>query len=482
MKKNKDLTKVSPKEKIINLPISRFIDTKYREYATYVLEQRGIPDFHDALTPVQRYILKNTPTSFVKCLTIVGKVVQDGYHHGPASIESAINRLARPFGNSAQLLDGYGFFGSEVSPDAAASRYTSAKLASFTNNILNEYNYLTTKEPEGPYDPLWLDIPLGLVIPIIGIAIGYKTAVLPRKIEDIQKFLDGKIKSLKPHFKDFNGAVEKFKNIDRSWLISSKITVDNNRIQIREIPPVVKYSSLIKRLDTLYSKFEGKIKILNNSNTKVNIDVIYTGKSKEEFNEVNDFVYKTFSIIVTENPVFIKEGQVLVYNSVEEYLTDFKWQISRLQFKNNEYEVNKLNFDIKFNIAKELFINFIITKKRSNQEITTWLNDYEKDISERLERMTSRKFSTDEIKETKETIIQLKNELKLKQIELKNTKKIFEELKDPTEKRGIKSRKNIINLLDDVEDISEDKTGIKIFNIEEILDEKSEDDENSLNI
>ena len=77
----KDLTKPKRKEKIIKLPISKFIDTKFRDYAVYVLEQRGIPNFYDALTPVQRFILKNSPTSFAKTLTVVGKAIQDGYHH-----------------------------------------------------------------------------------------------------------------------------------------------------------------------------------------------------------------------------------------------------------------------------------------------------------------------------------------------------------------------------------------------------------------
>ena len=78
----RDLTKPKVKEKIIKLPISKFIDSKFRDYAIYVLESRGIPSFYDALTPVQRYILKNLPTSFNKSLTVVGKCIQDGYHHG----------------------------------------------------------------------------------------------------------------------------------------------------------------------------------------------------------------------------------------------------------------------------------------------------------------------------------------------------------------------------------------------------------------
>ena len=80
MARKRDLTRA--KEKVIKLPISKFIDTKYRDYAVYVLEKRGIPSFYDALTPVQRYILKNSPTAFNKTLSVVGKAIQDGYHHG----------------------------------------------------------------------------------------------------------------------------------------------------------------------------------------------------------------------------------------------------------------------------------------------------------------------------------------------------------------------------------------------------------------
>jgi len=474
VKRAKNLLQDKPKEKIIKLPISRFIDTKYREYATYVLQSRGIPDFHDALTPVQRYILKSAPLSFVKSLTVVGRVIEQGYHHGDFSLGSALNRLARPFGNSLQLLDGYGFFGSEVSPEASASRYTSVRLSSQANGIINRYSHLTTKEPDGPYDPLWMDVPIGLVIPIIGIAIGYKTTILPRKLDDIQKFLEGKIKTLKPYFTDFNGTIQKYKGMDKSWLVTSKMVTENNRIQIREIPPIVKYSSLIKRLDTLYSRYESKIKVLNNSNTKVNIDIIYTGNSKEEFKEIGEFVYKIFSIIVSENIVFIKDGQVLVYDRIEDYLEDYKWQVLRLRYRDCEHEFGVLNFDLTFNVAKEKFIEFILQKKRNNQEITTFLKPYDKEISEKLERMTSRKFTSDELAETKALIKQLKMDLKEKEKELKEKKLLYENVEDPTLKRGISSRKNTVNLLDDVEDSKEDENGITIWNGEDMTEDEGE--------
>jgi DNA gyrase/topoisomerase IV subunit A len=470
----KDLTKPKIKEKIIRLPISKFIDSKFRDYALYVLTSRGIPSFYDALTPVQRYILKNTPTSFGKSLTVIGKVIQDGYHHGDSSCTGALNKLARPFANSLQILEGYGFFGSEVSPSPAAARYTSVKLSSAANGILNKYDYLTTRELDGPYDPFWMDVPLGLVTPIVGIAVGYKTTILPRKLKDIQDFLEGKRKSVKPYFEGFNGTIEKYKEADKAWLISSNVTIEGKKIMVREIPPILRYESVLKKLDYLVNKFESNIRIINNSNTKVNIDIIYTGKSTTEWEDVLKFVTKSFSIIVTENPVFIKDGQVLTYDSIEQYLEDYKWQVIRLKLRNTLYERDKLSFELKFNIAKELFITFILEKKRTNDEITVWLKKYDKDICEKLERMTSRKFTIDELTFTKAEIKRLTSELKDKEKELKEAQIDYDKFKDPTLERGVGSKKNIVNLFD-IEDI-EVINDIVIWDGNDIYDETEKND------
>jgi len=470
-KTTKDLTS-NKKEKIIRLPISKFIDSKFRDYAIYVLEARGIPNFYDALTPVQRFILKNSPTSFTKTLSVVGKVISDGYHHGDSSCTGAINKLARPFGNAMQVLEGDGFFGTEVSPSPAAARYTGIKLSSNANSILNKYNYLTTREPEGPYDPLWIDIPLGLVIPIVGIAVGYKTTILPRKLQDIQAFLEGKRKNVKPYFKGFNGKIAKYKRLDKSWILSSLITKEDNKIMIREIPPILRYQSVLKKLDYLIRKYESKIRILNNSNIKVNIDIIYRGKDSNEFNDIFNFIEKTFSIIVNESLVFVKDGNVLTYDSVEQYLEDYKWQVARLNLKNTLYERNKLNFDLEFNKAKELFIIFILQKRRSVKEVDDWLKTYDKKIIIRLESMTSKKFTNDELTKTKAEIRRLSKELKDKEKKLKEVQKIFDNFEDPTITRGISSKKNVINLFEttDIEIIDD----TVIWDGQDIYDENEE--------
>jgi topoisomerase IV subunit A len=465
------------KQKIVNLPISKFIDTKFRDYSLYVLTSRGIPSFYDALTPVQRYILMSSPQNFTKTLSVVGSCIEQGYHHGDGGLGKAIAKLARPFGSSMQILEGYGFFGTEVCPDPAAARYTSVKLSKETSDILKKYKNLTIKQPDGPYEPFWLDIPIGLTSTIVGIAVGYKSTILPRKISDIQEYLEGKRKEVKPYFHNFNGNIQKHKGLEKAWLLSSKINVLDKRLEIRGLPPILNYSSVLKRLDYLFNRFEGLIKILNNSNTKVNIDILYTGRNSQEWEEIKTYIDRVFSIIVTENLVFIKDGQVLVYDNVEQYLEDYKWQVKRLLWKNTEWEKNWLSKELVFNIAKEELINFIIVKKRSVEEIDEFLKPYDSDIKTRLEGLTSKKFTKDELVSTKAKIKELTTNLKIKEKDLARVKKDFDSLLDPTLARGLSSKKTTIDLFD-TDDIEEFQ-GVTIWNGEDVTDifEKEEKEE-----
>jgi len=460
--------------KSIRLPISKLIDTQFRDYALYVLSHRGIPSFYDALTPVQRFILMNSPSSFTKTLSIVGKSFEDGYHHGDLPLSKAISKLARPFGSALQILEGYGFFGSEVSPEPAAARYTSIKIAPKTSEILKKYRYLFTKEKDGPYDPFWMDYPLGLTTPIVGIAVGYKTTVLPRRLEHIKEYFDGKRQTIKPYFQNFSGKVQRYKELDKSWLISSEINIVDRRIEVRELPPVMKYASVLKKLDWLFHKFERKVKVINNSNIKVHIDIVYSGRDEKEWKEIQNYVQKVFSVIVTETPVFIKDGQILVYNKIEEYLDDYKWQLLRLDAKNKEYQRDWASFELEFNQAKKLFITFILQKRRAVREVNNFLKVYNDKIKSRLESMTDKKFTSDELTATSEKIKELIKDLRAKEKELKKAQKLFESTLDPTLKRGVSSKKTTVNLFD-TEDL-EEVDGITIWNGEDPFEKEQNTD------
>lgn len=465
--KTKPSEKKGKKVKRISLPISRFINTGFRDYAVYVLTSRGIPSFEDGLTPVQRYILDNTPGSFTKTLSVVGKCIESGYHHGDMSLSKAISRLARPFGASLQMLEGYGFFGTEVSPEPAAARYTSVKLNREVAEIIKKFSYLNTKNEDGANAPFWLETPIGLSSQIIGIAVGYKSTILPRKIEDIKEYLAGKKIEVAPHFSNFGGTIKPFEGRKNSWIISAKIEEKENRIRIQELPPVMKYASILNKLDWLFSKFEGRVRVINNSNTKVNIEIVYSGRNQEEFKQIKDFAHRTFSIIVNESIVFIKDGRVLVYDRIEDYLDDFKWHQLLLKKTDLEYKKNWTSNEMQYNIAKKSFLEFILEKKRTILEIDGFLDKFPL-FKSRLESLTSKKFSKDELKNVEELIKKYIKEIKSLESELNKAIKNLNKNVDPSLVRGGQSKKSS-DLLESVE--FEELDGIEVWNGEDIFEE-----------
>jgi len=387
-----------------------------------------------------------------------------------------ISRLARPFGNSLQLLEGYGFFGTEVCQEAAAARYTSVKLSKAASDVIKKYDYLNTREKDGPYDPLWMEFPIGLTNTICGIAVGYNSFVLPRNPVHIKEFLEGKRKTVKPFITGFTGTINKFKELDKSWLLSANIIEEGKKFKITGVPPIIKYATILKKLNIITSKFQN-IRCLDNSNKQVNIEITYLGSNQQECNALKELIFKSFSILVNENPVFIKDGQVIVYESIEQYLEDYKYQVERLKLNSAQHLCDKTNNELEYEKSKKEFIKFMITKKRINDEIDEYfkkLNADNKDILEeimisnleKLERLTSRKFTLDEIKTCEKNIISLTTDLKSRKIEVNKLKKEFDKLIDPTIKRGITSKKSNSLFEGEIEEFD----GIEVWGGDEIIE------------
>jgi hypothetical protein len=171
---------------------------------------------------------------------------------------------------------------------------------------------------------------------------------------------------------------------------------------------------------------------------------------------------------------------VLVYDTVEQYLDDYLWQIKRLAYTQSLYERDFLSRELIFTKAKEQFINFILKKKRSVFEIDEFLKPYETELKDRLERLTSKKFTEDELIVTDQKIKELTNDLKDKEKELKHVKSEFYNAIDPTLKRGITSKKVKTNLFDagDINEID----GIFIWSGEDVFDKEKEEEEKLVEI
>ncbi len=455
---------------ISKLSIFNQININFRNYAIYTLQNRGIPNFYDSLTNVQKLILLNTPTKSVKTLTVVGSCISDGYDHGDASLNQAINRLARPFSCSENILIGDGFFGTQIKPLAAATRYTSVYLNPKINEILSKYKYLIEKDVEGKYESLPIDFPIGLLIPVIGIAVGYRTQILPRKLEHIQEFLAGKRKTLKPYFKNFNGEITQLKDFTNAWLIEGEIKIDedNKIIEILSLPPLMKYEKFIKKISSILNEYDG-CTVVNNSKTDVNIKITFNKHISDDFwTYVKERISKSNKLIIRENIVFIKDNQVLEYENVENYLHDFRNKNLTLVAKYLKYLVQDNRDELKFIEAKIKFLNWVIGVKHTEAEMNNFLRQYPKQISERLDNIKARNITEEEIARTELKKIEILGRIN----ELINTSNEHEKVIENTDFTLLVKTKRERNLID-IE--RKEIDGIEVSNLEEFETFTSED-------
>jgi len=465
--------------KIEKFSISDQININFKNYAIYTLQHRGIPSFEDSLTNVQRLILLAAKTEFTKTLTLVGDVIKLGYHHGNSSLEKAINRLARPFNVANQLLEGDGFFGTYVNPAPSAARYTSIKINSVINKIINEYKHLNEIDEEGNYKPLNITIPIGLLIPTIGIAVGYKTLILPRKLNDLQDFIQGKITECPPSIINYpKNLFKKFKKDNKSvWLFESELIIDpiNHTIRITNIPPMLSYDSFIKKLDKIieptnsFYKNNPNINIINNSKDNVDILIkIKDIKSSDDFDILVEKIKKITSIIVQEKIVFIYNGKLLQYNCVEDYLKDFIVKNERIFLKNIEWHINQNSNELKFQEAKLKFLEFMYGIKRTDNQIQDFYKNYSTEITQKLDNIPAKIITKEEIEKTKQIIVSLNKIIKIDKNKYKKQFKIVNSLP--------KKLHNQINNssieLDDIKEID----GIEVFKFEDEFEDEFKDE------
>jgi DNA gyrase subunit A len=170
----------------------------YLDYAMSVIVARALPDVRDGLKPVHRRILFTmqemglTPGSgFRKCAAIVGEVMGKYHPHGDAAIYDALVRLAQDFSMRYMLVTGQGNFGSVDGDPPAAMRYTEARMAPITAEMLADIDKETVDFVDN-YDGtrrepsvLPAKLPNLLVNGSSGIAVGMATNIPPHNLGEI---------------------------------------------------------------------------------------------------------------------------------------------------------------------------------------------------------------------------------------------------------------------------------------------------------
>lgn len=182
--------------------IDRYVEEEmkqcYLDYSMSVIVSRAIPDVRDGLKPVHRRILyamnelgMTYDKPFKKCARIVGEVLGKYHPHGDSAVYGAMVRMAQDFNYRYELVDGHGNFGSIDGDGAAAMRYTEARMAKISDEILADIDKDTIDFRKNFDDSLDEPVVLPAKIPnlllngTVGIAVGMATNIPPHNLGEL---------------------------------------------------------------------------------------------------------------------------------------------------------------------------------------------------------------------------------------------------------------------------------------------------------
>jgi topoisomerase IV subunit A len=188
----------APIDPIEKVPFDKALSQRYLVYALSTITARSLPDVRDGLKPVHRRLLwamrllKLDPASgYKKCARVVGDVIGKYHPHGDQSVYDAMVRLAQTFSLRYPLVDGQGNFGNVDGDNAAAMRYTEAKLTAAAADLMAgldegtvDYRPTYNAEEEEPevFPGLFPNL---LANGASGIAVGMATSIPPHNLAEI---------------------------------------------------------------------------------------------------------------------------------------------------------------------------------------------------------------------------------------------------------------------------------------------------------
>jgi len=185
-------------ENIEDIDIEQSLKNSYLDYSMSVIVGRALPDARDGLKPVHRRILYamndlgvTAKSNYKKSARIVGDTIGKYHPHGDNAVYDALVRLAQDFSMREQLIDGQGNFGSIDGDNAAAMRYTEARMKAISEDILKDIDK-DTVDFTANYDDSMLEpdvlpsrVPNLLLNGSSGIAVGMATNIPPHNLSEL---------------------------------------------------------------------------------------------------------------------------------------------------------------------------------------------------------------------------------------------------------------------------------------------------------
>ncbi len=189
---------MSDQDRIIPVSIEKQLQNSYIDYSMSVIVARALPDVRDGLKPVHRRVMfgmrelgVNYNKPYKKSARIVGEVLGKYHPHGDSSVYDAMVRMAQEWSMRYPLVDGQGNFGSLDGDSPAAMRYTEARLARISDEMLDDIDKETVdfrfNFDDSLEEPTVLPskVPNLLINGSSGIAVGMATNMLPHNLNEV---------------------------------------------------------------------------------------------------------------------------------------------------------------------------------------------------------------------------------------------------------------------------------------------------------
>lgn len=405
----------------------QYINDIRREYAIYLLTSRAIPSMCDGLKAAARRIMWMAKDGHTYKSASLAGATMPIHPHAPA--EGTIDTLAAHYGNNYPLLTGVGAFGTYLVPDAfGASRYTSVKVSPFAKDAMlvdldiipMTDNYDGTLPEPVHFLPL---VPIVLLNPAEGIAIGFASTILPRTLTDVitaqLSYLSNK--PIDPIVPTFLPMKQKAVFEYGKWIFKGSIDrVSAVKVRISGLPFGTTHAKVTtnenSKLNTLLEN--GTIVDYEDA-SKTSNDVLVTFKRGDLAKLTDDQLHKMFGLIVnvTENLTVMSFNNSSVVEDCDDIaiikkFTDWRltWYVARYKFFSSqvEFELSKYR-DIITAIDNDA--GKVATSKKDKKEYCEWLQSIGITNIDYIAALPTYRYTIEEKRKIEKLITQADKEL-----------------------------------------------------------------------
>lgn len=380
---------------LLDYQSSDYINQSSLEYSISTLD-RAIPGI-DGLKSSQRKAIFTLSkiSGEIKTVSAAGRMISDGiYLHGDASAAGTLQNLASPVANNYPLLGKRGGFGTQVNSIPASARYTYVKRNSVTEALVlrdmdivpMQENYDgTTMEPTH-FLPI---IPLSL-FGNDSMSVGYKSLILPHRIEDVidncLAVINKKpLKKMTPYFVSVGASEVVGEFGDNKYEFYGRAEViDASTVKILGLPPRIKIEKFIEKLIAMSDS--GEIKDYDNDSTDtIEITIKLPRGTSAKWTESDVIQYFGLSSKLTQALVVLGEnGRVRVYGDTADLIRDFVLFRFKYYVKRYENLLAKAEAEVRYKaLVTKCFENEMVTKIKdfkNRQELVDFVASLNDDV------------------------------------------------------------------------------------------------------